>query len=83
MHNAIWATCQSANAMQEGTIAWMTNQPVGITLTAGCEAIKPDLWPQTWTVLTLYCHVMHKCVGNVTITGSDNGLLPDWHQAII
>ena len=27
--------------------------------------------------------VTHICIGNLTITGSDNGLLPDWCQAII
>ena len=25
----------------------------------------------------------HICVGNLTIIGSDNGLSPRWHQAII
>ena len=27
--------------------------------------------------------VMHTCVSNLTIIGSDNGLLPDRHQTII
>ena len=27
--------------------------------------------------------VTHICIGNLTIIGSDNGLLPDWRQAII
>ena len=27
--------------------------------------------------------VMHVCIGNLTIIGSDNGLLPGRHQAII
>ena len=26
---------------------------------------------------------MHICIGKLTITGTDNGLLPDWHKAII
>ena len=26
---------------------------------------------------------MHICIGKLTITGSDNGLLPGYHQAII
>ena len=26
---------------------------------------------------------MHKCVNKLTIIGSDNGLSPDWRQAII
>ena len=33
--------------------------------------------------LTHWGRVTPKCVGNVTIIGSDNGLLPDRHQAII
>ena len=33
--------------------------------------------------LTHWGRVMHKCVGNLTIIGSDNGLSPDQHQAII
>ena len=27
--------------------------------------------------------MMHMCVGNLTIMGSDNGLLPGWYQVII
>ena len=26
---------------------------------------------------------MHICIGKLTIIGSDNDLLPEWHQAII
>ena len=26
---------------------------------------------------------MHLCISKLNIIGSDNGLLPDWHQAII
>ena len=26
---------------------------------------------------------MHICIGNLTIIGSDDGLVPSWHQAII
>ena len=33
--------------------------------------------------LTHWCWVTHICVGNQTIFGSDNGLLPGQHQAII
>ena len=36
-----------------------------------------------WTYLTHWGRVMHICLSNLTIIGSDNGLLPDWHQAII
>ena len=34
-------------------------------------------------VLTHWGRVTHICVGNQTITGSDNGLSPDRRQAII
>ena len=34
-------------------------------------------------ILTHWGRVMHICVGNLTIYGSDNGLLPDRHQSII
>ena len=33
--------------------------------------------------LTHWGRVMHICVSKLTIIGSDNGLLPDWRQAII
>ena len=34
-------------------------------------------------MLTHWGRVMHICVSKLTIIGSDNGLLPDWRQAII
>ena len=34
-------------------------------------------------VLTHWGRVTHICVGKLTIIGSDNGLSPGWHQAII
>ena len=34
-------------------------------------------------MLTHWGRVTHICVGNLTIIGSDNGLLPGWRQAII
>ena len=34
-------------------------------------------------LLTHWGRVMHKCVKKLTIIGSDNGLSPGWHQAII
>ena len=34
-------------------------------------------------LLTHWGRVTHICVGKVTIIGSDNGLSPDWRQAII
>ena len=33
--------------------------------------------------LTHWCQVTHICVGNLNIIGSDNGLSPGRHQAII
>ena len=37
----------------------------------------------TMTSLTHWGRVIHICVGKLTIIGSDNGLLPERHQAII
>ena len=34
-------------------------------------------------VLTHWGRVTHICISKLTIIGSDNGLLPGWHQAII
>ena len=34
-------------------------------------------------ILTYWGRAMHICVGKLTIIGSDNGLSPDWRQAII
>ena len=39
------------------------------------------LWP--WSHLTHWGRVMHICVSNLTIIGSDNGLSPGRRQAII
>ena len=36
-----------------------------------------------WVFLTHWAQVMHKCDSTLTIISSDNGLLPDQHQAII
>ena len=36
-----------------------------------------------WSMLTHWDQVMHICVSNLTIIGSDNGLSPERHQAII
>ena len=36
-----------------------------------------------WLVLTRWGWVPHICVSKLTITGSDNGLSPDWRRAII
>ena len=33
--------------------------------------------------LTNWGRVTHICIGNLTIIGSDNGMSPGWHQAII
>ena len=42
-------------------------------------------WPfcSCFTVVTHWGWVMHICISKLTTIGSDNGLLPDWHQAII
>ena len=37
----------------------------------------------TFALLTHWGRVMHICVGKLTIIGSDNGLSPGRHQAII
>ena len=37
-----------------------------------------------WSILlTHWGRVTHICISKLTIIGSDNGLSPDWHQAII
>ena len=36
-----------------------------------------------WVYLTHWGWVMHICIGKLTTIGSDNGLSPGWHQAII
>ena len=36
-----------------------------------------------WVGLTHWGRVTHICVSNLIIIGSDNGLSPGWHQAII
>ena len=49
-----------------------------------------EFWPNGYchlphlsTLLTHWGWVMHICISNLTIIGSDNGLLPGWLQAII
>ena len=39
--------------------------------------------PCSSTVLTHWGRVTHICISKLTIIGSDNGLSPDWRQAII
>ena len=34
-------------------------------------------------ILTYWGRVTHICIGKLTIIGSDNGLSPGWHQAIM
>ena len=42
------------------------------------------LWSlSVWQPLTHWGRVTHICVSKLTIIGSDNGLPPDWRQAII
>ena len=45
--------------------------------------IKPSWGARISNGLTHWAWVMHVCVGNLTIISSDNGLSPDWRQAII
>ena len=40
-------------------------------------------WPPGLSLTKFIKQVMHICIGNLTIIGSDNGLSPDQHQAII
>ena len=40
-----------------------------------------DIWVLRW-ILTHWGRVTHICIGNLTIIGSDNGLLPGRRQAI-
>ena len=51
-----------------------------------CECHLKQLLPCQWHSLAYLTHwgrVTHICVSNLTIIGSDNGLSPDWRQAII
>ena len=50
----------------------------GIPLIVTTKSSKANLNP-----LTHWGRVTHICVSNLTIIGSDNGLSPDWRQAII
>ena len=51
-----------------------------------CLMFSQSTFMAVWVkplVLTHWGRVTHICIGNLTIIGSDNGLLPGWRQAII
>ena len=49
-----------------------------------CLNDKASNWMEVnWMVLTHWIRVTHICVSKLAIIGSDNGLLPGQHQAII
>ena len=54
---------------------YMQNHPRWYSAKAGHQRIR-------WSTIN-WGRVTHICAGNLTITGSDNGLLPGRHQAII
>ena len=55
---------------------------LAMALRPGC--INVSIWPKIYRwCLTHWGRVTHICVGNLTIIGSENGLLPDRRQAII
>ena len=53
------------------------------TICCACASRNATHEVMWYSYLTYRGHVTHICVRRVTITGSDNGLLPVWHQAII
>ena len=55
------------------------NKPLSDPMSDLCDNMAP-LWHNE---LTHWGRVTHICVGNLTIIGSDIGLSPDRHQAII
>ena len=52
-------------------------------LTNGEKNVLIKRWILWKKVLTHWGRVTHICVGKLTIIGSDNGLSPQWRQAII
>ena len=49
----------------------------------GQHKMSSSLLEATDISLTHWSWVMNICIGDLTISGSDNGLSPGWHQAII
>ena len=75
-----------------GDLSHEVNQPLVTFVLLSCVAYwavswNIDLWPtsmaQDNNELTHWGWVMHICVSKVTFIGSDNGLWPGRHQAII
>ena len=65
-------SCNSLSQNRKETIAWIKDSPLRwFYVSLGL------------TVLTYWGRVMHICVENLAIIGSDNGLPPGWRQAII
>ena len=64
----------------------MASDPVNVTDEYGCMyflQVKTELGKIENISLTHWSQVMYICVSKLTIIGSDNGLSPGQHQAII
>ena len=48
-----------------------------------CLTTMAIAWTNDKLLSTHWGRVTHICIGKLTIIGSDNGLSPGWHQAII
>ena len=57
---------------------WFVSEWKQFTFFLGVTMTRWSCYP-----LTYWCWVTHICVNKLTIIGSDNGLSPDRHQAII
>ena len=64
---------QYCNRLTHHKQQWWSNELVGVFW----------VWSHFLCVLTHWGRVTHICVGDLTIIGSDNGLSPGRHQAII
>ena len=72
-----WCTAPSQNQVQYWT---SSITPYDVT---GSQWVNHKKHNKARTLLTHWGRVMHICVSKLTIIGSDNGLSPGRHQAII
>ena len=90
-----WRCIWSSGDRRCSNYIWVINNFIayqGVTYTRGFTGIIIGcccLWGLKHTtnsdilVLTHWGQVKHICISKLTITGSGNGLSPEWHQAII
>ena len=83
---AIFSEPQCVKAVIKYNFWWWSVHPTNKVKPISTETqphFKGSLVDLGSTTLTHWGRVTHKCVGNLTIIGSDNGLLPGRRQAII